>query len=267
MRSARAIPLLSEDRSHVDIPVQPTTHLAPTCRRAPTRPHGHPPRRRHHQPPQPRQSGRELVTTRRQRTHSTHETSALTSRSRSSDYVAVRGIGSGPRCRDSRCSQPRSQYIGDEVECAVEVRCGEYRSPYRNRAHRGHGPPQRIPERVDASPHNAPSLSHATGPEFAARQCSPQADRAVDLHQHHQRSGWSTNERAANRGSSTSKPVWTGAFRPVVMQHGSSSSAEPRRAADGMESIAARLRIDVLWALLRDNRTWAPAPPALSQAA
>ena len=109
MRSARAIPLLSEDRSHVDIPVQPTTHLAPTCRRAPTRPHGHPPRRRHHQPPQPRQSGRELVTTRRQRTHSTHETSALTSRSRSSDCVAARGIGSGPRCRDSRCSQPRSQ--------------------------------------------------------------------------------------------------------------------------------------------------------------
>jgi hypothetical protein len=132
MRSARAIPLLSEDRSHVDIPVQPTTHLAPTCRRAPTRPHGHPPRRRHHQPPQPRQSGRELVTTRRQRTHSTHETSALTSRSRSSDYVAVRGIGSGPRCRDSRCSQPRSQYIGDEVECAVEVRCAEYRSPYQD---------------------------------------------------------------------------------------------------------------------------------------
>jgi hypothetical protein len=29
----------------------------------------------------------------------------------------------------------------------------------------------------------------------------------------------------------------------------------------------ARRRIDVLWALLRDNRTWAPAPPALSQAA
>jgi len=186
MRSARAIPLLSEDRSHVDIPVQPTTHLAPTCRRAPTRPHGHPPRRRHHQPPQPRQSGRELVTTRRQRTHSTHETSALTSRSRSSDYVAVRGIGSGPRCRDSRCSQLRSQYIGDEVECAVEVRCAEYRSPYQ---------------------------------DF--------------------------------------QPVWTGAFRPIVMQHGSSSIAESRRDADGMESIAARRRIDVLWALLRDNRSWA----------
>jgi hypothetical protein len=171
----------------VDIPVQPTTHLAPTCRRAPTRPHGHPPRRRHHQPPQPRQSGRELVTTRRQRTHSTHETSALTSRSRSSDYVAVRGIGSGPRCRDSRCSQPRSQYIGDEVECAVEV------------------------------------------------------SAALSIGRH----------------TRTSKPVWTGAFRPIVMQHGSSSIAESRRAADGMESIAARRRIDVLWALLRDNRTWA----------
>jgi hypothetical protein len=185
MRSARAIPLLSEDRSHVDIPVQPTTHLAPTCRRAPTRPHGHPPRRRHHQPPQPRQSGRELVTTRRQRTHSTHETSALTSRSRSSDYVAVRGIGSGPRCRDSRCSPDRNTLA--------------MKSSVRSRS------------------------------------------AALSIGRH----------------TRTSKPVWTGAFRPIVMQHGSSSIAESRRAADGMESIAARRRIDVLWALLRDNRTWA----------
>ena len=51
--------------------------------------------------------------------------------------------------------------------------------------------------------------------------------------------------------------MWTGAFRPIVMQHGSSSIAESRRGADGMESIAARRRIDVLWALLRDNRSWA----------
>ena len=29
----------------------------------------------------------------------------------------------------------------------------------------------------------------------------------------------------------------------------------------------ARRRIDVLWALLRDNRTWTTAPPCLSQAA
>jgi transposase len=29
----------------------------------------------------------------------------------------------------------------------------------------------------------------------------------------------------------------------------------------------ARRRVDVLWALLRDNRTWTPAPPALAQAA
>src|SRR6185312_7216113 len=108
----------------------------------------------------------------------------------------------------------------------------------------------------------------ATGPEFAARQPftagRPQlltftntTSAPVGL----------TNERAANRGSSASKPVWTGRVSLVVMQHGSSSIAESRRAADGMESIAARLRIDVLWALLRDNRTWAPAPPALSQAA
>ena len=170
----------------MDIPVQPTTYLAPTCRRAPTRPHDHPPRRRHHQPPQPRQSGRELVTTRRQRTHSTHETSALTSRSRSSDCVAARGIGSGFRAGIAGVASPDRNAFGDEVECAVEVRCAEYRSPYQ---------------------------------DF--------------------------------------QPVWTGAFRPIVMQHGSSSIAESRRDADGMESIAARRRIDVLWALLRDNRSWA----------
>jgi hypothetical protein len=29
----------------------------------------------------------------------------------------------------------------------------------------------------------------------------------------------------------------------------------------------ARRRIDVLWALLRENRTWTAAPPALAQAA
>jgi hypothetical protein len=29
----------------------------------------------------------------------------------------------------------------------------------------------------------------------------------------------------------------------------------------------ARRRIDVLWALLRENRTWTAAPPALTQAA
>ena len=252
----------------MDIPVQPTTHLAPTCRRAPTRPHDHPPRRRHHQPPQPRQSGRELVTTRRQRTHSTHETSALTSRSRSSDCVAARGIGSGFRAGIAGVASPDRNAFGDEVECAVEVRCAEYRSLYRDRAHRGHGPPQRTTERVDALPHNAPSLSHSdrSGVRGAAA-VHRRPTTAVDLHQHHQRSGWSTNERAANRGSSASKPVWTGRVSLVVMHHGSSSIAESRRAADGMESIAARLRIDVLWALLRDNRTWAPAPPALSQAA
>jgi hypothetical protein len=240
----------------VDIPVQPTTHLAPTCRRAPTRPHGHPPRRRHHQPPQPRQSGRELVTTRRRRTHSTHETSALTSRSRSSDCVAARGIGSGPRCRDSRCSQPRSQMFF-AMKLSVRSRSAALSiGRYTGSCSSWFGPPQRITERVDALPHNAPSLSHSdrSGVRGAvAVHRRPTA--AVDLHQHHQRSAWSTNERAANRGSSTSKPVWTATFRPVVMQHGSSSSAESRRAADGMESIAGRRRIDVLWALLRDNRT------------
>jgi hypothetical protein len=60
--------------------------------------------------------------------------------------------------------------------------------------------------------------------------------------------------------------VWTGGvFRPIVMQHGSSSIAESRKGPPTeWRVIAARRRIDVLWALLRDNRTWAPGTTGAS---
>lgn len=87
--------------------------------------------------------------------------------------VSAQALGAGL----AGVASPDRNAFGDEVECAVEVRCAEYRSLYRDRAHRGHGhsASPNVLMRYRITPRACPI---ATGPEFPARQRSPQADRS-----------------------------------------------------------------------------------------